>query len=120
MSTPLQELPIEVHQGDLVTRYAEWGDMAVRYAQLPAGTDMSPVLEGLPDDRCPSDHWGIVLEGAITLTHDDGSEEVCRAGDAYHWPAGHTAVTEEGTAFVEIGPTKPMRQFSEHARAKLG
>lgn len=120
MSTRLDELPIEVDQGDLVTRYVEWEDMAVRYAQLPAGTDMGPVLEGLPDDRCPSDHWGIVLEGAITLVHEDGSQETTRAGEVYHWPAGHTAVTEEGVAFIEIGPCEPMRQFSQHARAKLG
>ena len=55
------DMPIEVAQGDLVTRYVELGDMAIRHATLPAGTDMAPVLRGLPDDRCPSPHWGIVL-----------------------------------------------------------
>lgn len=120
MSTPLQELPIELQQGELVSRYVEWGDMAVRYARLPAGTDMSPVLEGLPGDRCPSDHWGIVLEGSITLVHADGSKELSRAGEVYHWPAGHTAFTEEHTAFIEVGPREAMRQFSDHAKAKLG
>lgn len=119
MSTQLDDLPIELEQGDLVTRYVEWGDMAVRYARLPAGTDMDPVLEGLPDDRCPSDHWGIVLEGEITLVHEDGTRETNRAGEVYHWPAGHTAVTREGVAFIEIGPRGPMRQFSEHAQEKL-
>ena len=120
MSTRLDDLPVELDQGELVTRYVEWGDMAVRYAQLPAGTDMDPVLEGLPDDRCPSDHWGIVLEGSITLIHEDGSEEVTAAGEVYHWPAGHTAVTHEPVRFIEIGPRDEMRQFSQHARAKLG
>ncbi|MBY5161307.1 hypothetical protein [Salsipaludibacter albus] len=120
MSTHLNDLPVELDQGELVTRYAEWGDMAVRYAQLPAGTDMGPVLEGLPGDRCPSDHWGIVLEGSITLVHADGTEEVTGEGEVYHWPAGHTAVTDEPVAFLEIGPKAPMRQFSNHAKAKLG
>lgn len=120
MNTTLDDLPVELAQGELVTRYAEWGDMAIRYARLPAGTDMGPVLEGLPDDRCPSPHWGMVLEGAIRLYHADGSEELARAGTAYHWPAGHTAIAEEATAFVEIGPVGAMRQFSEHAKAKLG
>jgi len=120
MSTPLDQLPVEIDQGELVTRYAEWGEMAVRYARLPADTDMSPVLEGLPGDRCPSDHWGIVLEGSITLVHADGTREVSHAGDAYHWPAGHTAFTNEPVAFLEVGPTTPMRQFSEHAKAKFG
>lgn len=120
MTTPLDDLPIELDQGDLVTRYTEWGEMGVRYARLPAGTDMTPVLQGLPGDRCPSDHWGIVLEGSITLVHEDGAKEISRAGDVYHWPAGHTAFTDEPVAFLEIGPRGPMRQFSEHATAKLG
>jgi hypothetical protein len=62
MKNRLEDLPVELDLGELVTRYAEWGQMAVRYARVPAGTDMGPVLEGLPGDRCPSDHWGIVLE----------------------------------------------------------
>ena len=51
MNGALDELPIEVQQGGIVTRYAEWGDMAVRFARVPAGTDMGPVLEGLPGGR---------------------------------------------------------------------
>jgi hypothetical protein len=120
MNGALDELPLEVQQGDIVTRYTEWGDMGVRFARVPAGTDMGPVLEGLPGDRCPSPHWGIVLEGAVRLTGADGTEEVTRAGEAYYWPAGHTARMDEATAFLEIGPADAMRQFSEHAKAKLG
>ena len=116
---PLTELPVEVQQGSLVTRYVEWGDMAVRYARVPAGTDMGPVLQGLPGDRCPSPHWGIVLEGAVHVTDADGTEEVTRAGEAYYWPAGHTARMEVETVFLEIGPVAAMRQFSEHAKAKF-
>lgn len=120
MATAVNDLPVEISQGALVTRYAEWGDMAVRHAVVPAGTDMGPVLQGLPDDRCPSPHWGIVLEGSITLVHADGTKEIARAGELYHWPAGHTAFTEEGTTFVEVGPVVPMRQFGDHAKSVLG
>lgn len=119
MNTTLTELPLEVEQGELVTRYAEWGDMAVRYVRLPAGADMGPVLTGLPDDRCPSHHWGIVLEGSIHMEHADGTSETARAGQAYFWPAGHTAWTDEPVAFLEVGPVAEMRQFSDHAKAKL-
>ena len=119
MRTPTDQLPIELDQGALQTRYAEAGDMAIRHASLPAGTDMTPVLEGLPGDRRPSPHWGIVLAGAIRLIHADGTEEVTRAGEVYHWPAGHTAVVEEDVVFVEIGPTPPMRRFGEHAKAMM-
>lgn len=120
MRDRLEDLPVEIDQGELVTRYVEWGDMAVRYARVPAGTDMSPVLEGLPGDRCPSDHWGIVLEGSITLIHADDTRETTSAGEAYYWPKGHTAVSEEGAAFLEVGPTSDMRTFSDHAKEKLG
>jgi hypothetical protein len=117
MNVGLEDLPLEIQQGELVTRYAEWGDMAVRYARVPAGTDMGPVLAGLPGDRCPSPHWGLVLEGAVHLTAADGTRETTRAGAAYYWPAGHTARMDEPTVFVEIGPVAQMRQFSDHAKA---
>lgn len=120
MRQALDDLPIELRAGELVTCYVEWGDMAVRWASVPAGTDMGPVLEGLPDDRCPSDHWGVVLTGSLTMVHADGTTEVTQAGDAYWWPAGHTATSEDGATFIEIGPVATMRAFSEHAKAKLG
>ena len=120
MSVSVDQLPIEVAQGDLITRYAEFGEMAIRHATLPAGTDMGPVLQGLPDDRCPSPHWGIVLSGAIAITHADGSSETARAGELYHWPAGHTGATQDGVVFVEIGPVAEMRAFSQHAKSLFG
>lgn len=115
MNEALDDLPVEIDAGELITRYVEWDDMALRYARVPAGTDFGPVLEGLPNDRCPSPHWGIVLEGSIHLVHADGTEEVASAGQAYYWPEGHTAWTDEDVAFLEIGPVAPMRQFSQHA-----
>ena len=120
MGTPINELPIELDQGELQTRYAEHGEMAIRHARIPAGTDMAPVLKGLPNDRCPSPHWGIVLEGSVRLLHADGTEETARAGEIYHWPAGHTAVADEDVVFIEIGPVGPMRQFGDHAKQVLG
>ena len=119
MRGPLNELPIELHEGDLVTRCIEWGDMALRYARVPAGTDLSPVLTGLPGNRCPSPHWGVVLEGELHLLHADGTEEVARAGDAYYWPAGHTAWMEQDAVFLEIGPVPAMRQFGDYVKAMI-
>lgn len=115
MGTPITDLPVELDAGDLQTRYIELGDMAIRHARVPAGTDMGPVLQGLPGDRCPSPHWGIVLEGSIAVLHADGTSEVASAGEVYHWPAGHTAVSDGGCTFLEVGPVEPMRRFSEHA-----
>lgn len=116
MSISVENLPIEVQQGELVTRYAEFGEMAIRHATLPAGTDMGPVLAGLPGGRCPSPHWGMVLSGSIEITHADGSTELASAGELYHWAEGHTGVSKDGVTFIEIGPTVPMRAFSDHAK----
>jgi hypothetical protein len=62
----------------------------------------------------------MVLEGSIHLRYADGTEELTRAGQVYHWAAGHTGWTDDGTAFLEIGPVAPMRQFGEHVRRLLG
>ena len=48
MNSALDDLPIEVRQGEIVTRYAEWGEMAVRYARVPAGTERITVWPFLP------------------------------------------------------------------------
>ncbi len=117
MKQRIEDLPIEIRSGDLETRYVEWGDMALRWASVPPGTDMGPVLQGLPDDRCPSNHWGLVLDGSLVLEHADGTTEETVAGEAYYWPAGHTATSRTGAVFLEVGPVETMRQFSQHARA---
>ncbi|MEU4320627.1 cupin domain-containing protein [Nocardia fluminea] len=120
MATPIEDLPIEVAQGEMQTRYIELGDMAVRHARVPAGTDFGPVLQGLPGDRCPSPHWGIVLEGSLRLEHADGTVETANAGEVYYWPAGHTATSAGGAVFLEVGPVAPMRQFHDHALRLFG
>lgn len=119
MSTAIEDLAVELSAGDLVTRYVEMGEMAIRHASVPAGTDLTPVLQGLPGDRCPSPHWGIILEGSITIEHADGTQETAKAGEVYHWPAGHTAHTDNGVVFIEVGPVAPMRQFGDHAKTAM-
>jgi hypothetical protein len=81
MATPIKDLPVEFAQGDLETRCVELGDMAILRARIPAGTDFGSVLKGLPNDCCPSPHWGIVLEGSIRLEHADGTVEAASAGE---------------------------------------
>src|SRR5688572_13094014 len=87
MATSVDSMPVELDAGALQTRYLELGEMAIRHVSVPAGADMSVLLAGLPNDRCPSPHWGIILEGSIHLTHGDGSTETARAGQVYHWAA---------------------------------
>ena len=113
--TSVQSMPVEVAQGDLVTRYLELGEMAIRHCSLPAGTDMGPVLQGLPSDRCPSPHWGIVLKGSIRIDHADGTRRPPRRRGLPLAGRSH-GVTDESVEFIEVGPVVEMRAFSEHAR----
>jgi len=119
MATRIPDMPLELSAGELETRYVEYGEMAIRHARVPAGGDMTPLLQGLAHDRCPSPHWGIVLDGSITITHADDTQETVSAGDVYHWPAGHTGITEQGVTFLEIGPVEPMREFATNAKRIL-
>ena len=37
-----------------------------------------------------------------------------RAGEVYHWPAGHIAWTDEGMVFLAITPVAQEREMEEH------
>ena len=50
--------------------------------------DATPLLKGLPDDRCQCPHWGYVIKGRLTFRFAD-HEEVFEAGDAFYLPPGH-------------------------------
>jgi hypothetical protein len=113
------DIPVELELGALLTRGQEWGGQLVRHLTLPPGTDFTPLLKGLPGDACQCPHWGYVLAGSIHVRYADGTEEVSRAGDVYHWPAGHTGWTDEGVTFVEFSPAEDLRAVLEHVGAQL-
>ena len=92
-----------------------WGGMTIALMKLPAGTDATPLLKGLPDDMCHSEHWGYVLEGSIHIAYTDGTEEVVKAGDVFYFPAGQTGwTTDEDVAWVEVSPAKEYAEVAAH------
>ena len=84
-------------------RGSDWGDLRSAIVSLPAGTDVAPLLKGLPDDRCPCPHWGYVIKGQLRVIYAD-REEVIRAGDVYYLPPGHTGIVEEDYEALEFSP----------------
>ena len=114
-----KELAVELAVGDICTRGEDWGGQLVRHVSLPPGADFRPLFKGLPGDACQCPHWGYVLAGSITLRYADGTEEVNRAGDLYHWPGGHTGWTDEGVTFIEFSPASDLRPVLEHVGAQL-
>jgi hypothetical protein len=113
MRAGADELTIEFQQEQGEIRAARWGDMHVARYTLAPGTDLSPFFAALPDGLCSGEHLGIVLEGAITVRYTDGSEETTRAGELYHWPAGHTAWSDPGVVFVAVTPLAQVEQMEE-------
>ena len=119
MHTNMNEIPIEMQVDGIETRGDTWGDVVVRHLDLPAGVDFTPLLKGLPEDRCQCPHWGVILKGAITVQYADGTEETSSAGDAYYWPGGHTGWTDGGVTFVEFSPAEQIQPVLAHLAAQL-
>ena len=101
MRATRDELPIIFGADPASIRGADWDGLRSMIVTLPAGTDLAPVLKGLPGDLCPCPHWGYMLKGRIRMTYADG-EEILRAGDLFYLPPGHTPLVEEDTEFVEF------------------
>jgi len=118
MNMRKDDMPIAIDMPVATFRAVEWGNMAVAYVKLKAGADATPLLEGLPGNKCQSPHWGYMLEGAIHLTYENGDEETCREGDTFYWPAGHTVKVEEDTSFLEFSPKEKLREVYDHIGEK--
>jgi quercetin dioxygenase-like cupin family protein len=71
--------------------------------------DQSPLLKGLPHDRCQCPHWGYVLKGKLTFRVGD-HEEVFEPGDAFYLPPGHVGVANEpGSEYVQFSPSEELK-----------
>ncbi len=119
MRCTVEEIPLEMELGQILTRGVECGELYARHITLPGGTDFTPLFVGLPDDLCQSAHWGQILEGSITVRYADGREETNRAGDLYYWPAGHTGWTDDGVVFLEWSPTADILPVLDHLSKQL-
>ena len=79
----------------------------VNVVETTADADLSPLLQGLPNDQCHAWHWGYVFKGSMWWRFDD-HEEVTGAGEAFVIPPGHTSGAAGDSEFVVFSPTKEM------------
>ena len=93
--------------------------LAAEHLTLAAGTDIAPLLKGLPEDACQSVHWGYVQSGTALVTYTDGASERCTAGDFFHWPAGHSVRIEEDATIVMFSPADDHGRVHDHLGAQL-
>jgi hypothetical protein len=95
--------PVSVDEPEIVGRYAPLGAYTVGFETFKQDIDPAQLFAGLPGDRCPCEHWGVVTEGQVTFRWPD-HDETYVAGDAYYAPPGHLPLLTAGTSIVEFSP----------------
>ena len=98
--------------GIVVDRSEDLDGYTVNFVTFREDVDHSPLLKGLPDDRCQCPHWGYVLKGRVTFRFAD-RDEVFEAGDAFYAPPGHVPVQNApGTEYLQLSPADELRTTS--------
>ena len=98
---------------------SDYGEICVARMQLSAGTDITPLLEGLGDDMCQCPHWGYVLNGALNVRYTDGTGEVEESNDLFYLPPGHTAWVNEDTECILFSPQAEHLEVAEHVASRM-
>jgi len=107
-----RDLPVAIDIDQVRGQYAEWGNMQAGFETFKTDVDMTPLLKGLPGDRCQCPHWGFVLKGQMVIRYAD-REEVVKAGDAYYMAPGHIPFLEAGTEVIEFSDKDAYGQTLE-------
>lgn len=111
--------------GAIARQVFEFGDatgyskMAGEYFSMAAGVDIAPLLKGLESDLCQSPHWGYVIEGTLTVTYTDGSQETVKGNDLFYWPPGHTIAITENVEMVLFSPQHEHCLVVDHLKKQL-
>ena len=105
--------------GTIMRAIPGFGGMTVGFNQLPAGTDFTPLLDGLKNNSCHCPHWGYMVEGELLIKYDDGVEELLTAGDVFYLPPGHTAIVMKDMKFLDFSPEKELNEVMSHIAKKM-
>jgi Cupin domain len=97
--------------GPVLDRHAEVDGYTVNITAFKQDIDATPLMKGLPGDRCHCPHWGYVIKGKLTFRFAD-HDEVLEAGDAFYLPPGHIPVATAGTEYVQFSPSAPLAEVS--------
>lgn len=94
--------------GPVTDRSEKLDGYSVNFTSFHVDIDATPLMKGLPDDRCQCPHWGYVVEGKMTFRYAD-REEVYGAGDAFYAPPGHVPIQHApGTQIVMFSPADEL------------
>ncbi len=121
-----EEIPVKVNAPGAVARQqTDFGDasgysaIGGEYFSMAAGTDIAPLLQGLQGDACQSPHWGYLIEGEVTVSYTDGTEETVRTGDLFYWPPGHSVRVGQDAEIILFSPQHEHSAVIDHINAKI-
>lgn len=98
--------------GVVEDRHEDVAGTTIQFLTIRQDVDAGPLLNGLPDDRCPCPHWGYVFTGRLTFSFA-GHDEVYEAGDAYYLDGGHIPSAEPGTEYLQFSPAESLHTVSD-------
>lgn len=121
-----RDIPVRIDVPGAVARQKrDFGDatgfgmISGEYFSLGAGTDISPLLQGLPGGLCHAPHWGYVQEGELTVTYADGTNESLAGGDLFYWPPGHTVRVGADAEVILFSPQREHGEVIDHMLKKM-
>ena len=115
-----EDIPVTMEApGTTMRGLPGYGGMTVAFNEIPAGTDFSPLLQGLKNNSCHCPHWGYVLEGDLLVKYDNGRKETLTAGDVFYLPPGHTAIVVKDLKFLDFSPEKELNEVMSHIAKKM-
>jgi hypothetical protein len=105
--------------GPVTDHSEELDGYTVNFVTFHEDIDATPLMKGLPDDRCQCPHWGYVLSGRVTFRFAD-REEIVEAGDAFYLEPGHVPVSHEpGTELVQFSPSEELSRTEQAIRRNM-
>ena len=120
MKIKKEEIPVTMESpGTIMRALPGYGGMTVAFNEIPGGTDLSPLLEGLQNNSCHCPHWGYIVEGELLLKYDNGSQEKLTTGDVFYLPPGHTAIVEKDLKIIDFSPEKELNEVMDHIAKKI-
>jgi hypothetical protein len=120
MKMKKEDIPVTMQApGTTMRGLPGYGGMTVAFNEIPAGTDFSPLLQGLKNDSCHCPHWGYVVEGEMLVKYNDGTEEMLSTGDVFYLPPGHTARVEKDLKLLDFSPEKELKEVMDHIARKV-
>ena len=121
-----KDVPVKIDvPGATARQQTDFGDatncgmLGAEFFSLDAGTDITPLLQGLEDDLCQAPHWGYLAKGQLTVTYGDGSHETVGAADLFYWPPGHTVKADQDAEVILFSPQHEHTPVIEHLKRKL-